>query len=114
MPDITDDEPELAYLQEQTKNRGQEATSVPMSMASLDSVPLDERSEPLQIAHMAFLTLFPTGMVSMISLREKTVVMADYQFDLIRHRDDRFARHTQFRFWALTAQMRHQTFARSK
>lgn len=68
MPDITVGALELAYLQEQIKSRGQETTSVPVSMASLESVPLDERSNRLQIERMVFPTLFPAGVVSLIFL----------------------------------------------
>ena len=67
MPDITVGALELAYLQEQIKSRGQETTSVPVSMA-LESVPLDERSNRLQIERMVFPTLFPTGVVSLMFL----------------------------------------------
>lgn len=112
MPDITDGTTELAHLQEQIRDRKQEA--IPMSMASLESVPLDERDKTLHIARMAFPTLFPTGAASFNSPREMTVNLANYHLHLMRYRDDRFARHPQFRFWALNTQMRQQAFATSK
>lgn len=77
-----------------------------MSMASLESVPLDERSKTLHIARMAFHTLFPTGAASFNSPRDVSVKLADYHLHLMRYRDDRFARHPQFCFWALNTQMR--------
>lgn len=85
-----------------------------MSMASLESVPLDERDKTLHIACMAFPTLFLIGAASFNSPREMTVNLANYHLHLIRYRDDRFARHPQFRFWALNTQMQQQTFATSK
>ena len=112
MPDITNGTTELAHLQEQIKDRKQEAIS--MSMASLESVLLDERDKTLHIACMAFPTLFPTGAALFNSPREMTVNLANYHLHLMRYRDDRFSCHPQFRFWALNTQMRQQAFATSK
>lgn len=112
VPDITDGTTELAHLQEQIRDRKQEA--IPMSMASLESVPLDKRDKTLHIVRMAFPTLFPTGAVSFNSPREMTVKLADYHLHLMRYRDNQFACHPQFQFWALNTQMRQQAFATSK
>lgn len=112
--DITDGTTELAHLQDQVQTKGQAATPIPLSMASLESVPLVERSKALHIARIAFPTLFPTGAASLNSLRERAVAMADYYCHLMRFRDDRFARHPKFRFWALNTQMRQQAFSASK
>lgn len=114
MLDLTDGTTELARLQDQIQTKGQTATPIPLSIAFLESVPRDERSKTLHIARMAFTTLFPPWAASINSPRERTVAMADYHCHLMRYRDDRFARHPQFRFWALNTQMRHQAFATTK
>ena len=70
VPDITDGTTELAHLQEEINQKGQAATQVPapFSMATLQSVALDERSKELHIERMAFPTLFPNGSASFNNL----------------------------------------------
>ena len=112
VPDITDGTTKLAHLQEQIRDWKQEA--ILMSMASLESVSLDERDKTLHIARMAFPTLFPTSAASFNSPRKMTVHLANYHLHLMRYWADRFACYLQFWFWALNTQMRQQAFATSK
>ena len=113
VPDITDGTTELAHLQEEINQKGQAATQVPapFSMATLQSVALDERSKELHIERMAFPTLFPNGSASFNNPRMRTVSLTDYHAHLMRYQDGRFARHPKFRYWALNTQMRQQASA---
>lgn len=72
LPDITDGRTELAHLQKHIEYQGQAATQIPLSMASLESVPLGARSKTLHIARMTLHTLFPTGMAWLNNPRELT------------------------------------------
>ena len=83
MLDITDGRTELAYLQDQINDQKQDAISI--SMASMESVPLNEKSNSLYIAYIAFFTLFFTDAASFNSPQEISVDFLEYCLYLIRY-----------------------------
>ena len=54
----------------------------------------------------AFPTLFPTGVGDFTAPRERTVTIGYYLKHLVLYRDGRFAKHHQFRYFALNTEMR--------
>ncbi len=78
-------------------------------MATLSSRSLNERDLSLHIARMTFPTLFPIEAVFFNSARLRVVTsLVDYHNHLMRYKDDRFARHSRFRYWAFNSQLRKQ------
>jgi len=68
-------------------------------MITLSSQSLNERDFSLHIAHMIFSTLFSIEVVFFNSARLRVVTsLIDYHNHLMRYKDDRFARHSQFRY----------------
>ena len=54
----------------------------------------------------AFPTLFPTGDADFAAPRVHKVTIGDYMKHLMMYKDDRFARHPRFRYFALNTEMR--------
>ena len=55
---------------------------------------------------MAFPTLFPTGAADFLGQRCNQVTIGNYFKHLMMYEDGRFAKHPQFRFFALNTEMR--------
>ncbi len=120
VPDLTTELSELAQLRTELEQpepaaAASRAQQAPFFMATLGSRPLNERDPSLHIARMAFPTLFPIGAASFNSARLRAVTsLADYHNHLMRYKDDRFARHPQFRYWAFNSQLRKQVCQTSR
>ena len=71
----------------------------------ISSQPINEFSSEGYIAQ-AFPCLFPTGAADLRSLRNKEITASTYFKHLMRYRDDRFATHLHFRFFALNSMNR--------
>ena len=56
----------------------------------------------------AFPTLFPTGAADFLSPRLSTVTVGNYFKHPMLYHDGRFAKHPQFRYFALNTEMRHR------
>jgi len=78
-----------------------------LSMPVVRGTPLSEYGT--NIAINAFPTLFPTGKGGFDELRQHKVSEGDWANYLLQLRGGRFARHPQFRYWALNTILRHET-----
>ena len=63
---------------------------------------------------MAFPSLFPFGRADYSAPRRHRLQLYEWAKHLIRYRDDRFATHPRFRFFALNLIFRHRAMSRGK
>ncbi len=101
--DIINEFTELDHLQNHffesiTNKKRIVASCFDFFMTSVESVSLNERSTHIHIARMTFSTLFSRGVVSFNSSRMRTISLIDYNTHVMSYRDDRFVRHSQFRY----------------
>ena len=74
-------------------------------MASIGGVPINEFTTEGYFS-CAFPTLFPTGAGDFSGQRQNQVTIGNYFKHLMMYEDNRFAKHTRFRFFALNTEMR--------
>ena len=75
-------------------------------MITLSSWSLNKCNLSLHIAHMIFSTLFSIEVVFFNNTRLHVVTsLVDYHNHLMRYKDDRFAHHSQFHYWAFNNQL---------
>ena len=110
VPDVTNHTTEKSHLEREIGLGKPDSNpdEVPLSMPSMMDEPLSERDPSVHIERMAFPTLFPHGSASFNNPRIRTVSTLEYHKHLMFYKDQRFARHPTFRYWALNTQMRHQ------
>ena len=77
-----------------------------LTMPSMCGTPISEHSGH-RIAIDAFPTLFPTGEADAVADRDDPVEMDEWVLHLIKLKGGHFARHPQFRYWALNTMMCH-------
>ncbi len=78
-------------------------------MITLSSRSLNERDFSLHIACMIFSTLFSIEVIFFNSTHLHVVTsLVDYHNHLMRYKDNRFAHHSQFRYWAFNSQLQKQ------
>ncbi len=78
-------------------------------MITLSSQPLNERDFSLHIACMIFSILFSIEVLFFNSVYLHVVTsLVDYHNHLMKYKDDRFAYHSQFRYWTFNSQLRKQ------
>ena len=77
-------------------------------MASLQTQPISEWDTQAYISALAFPTLFPNGQALFNHSRSRVVKIDDYHRHLLLYKDDRFARHPQFRYWVFNTMKREQ------
>ncbi len=114
VPDITNNVPELQILQEQLPPVANPPARGSVTQATLRSRPINEYDVSIDIGRMAFPTLFPNGAASFHTSRQREVSFKDYVKHLMRYKDDRFAQHARFRWWAFNTMMRAQAKGTSK
>jgi hypothetical protein len=86
------------FLESRTSEEEEDDSRSVFSMTFVESVSLNERSTHLHIARMTFSTLFSRDVVSFNNSRMRIIFLADYNTHVMRYRDDRFVRHSQFRY----------------
>ena len=105
---------ELAQLwtelkQSQSVATASHAQQTSFFMITLSFQSLNERNFSLHIACIIFLTLFSIKVVFFHNAHLCAVTsLIDYYNHLIRYKDDRFACHLQFHYWAFNNQLRKQ------
>jgi len=78
-------------------------------MITLSSQSLNERDFSLHIACMIFSILFSIEVLFFNSVYLHVVTsLVDYHNHLMKYKDDRFAYHSQFRYWTFNSQLRKQ------
>ena len=92
----------------------QPPSAVGITPGTLNPEPINEFDQSLDIARMAFPTLFPNGWASFRASRPRGVTFREYVRHLMRYKDDRFAQHPRFRWWAFNTLMRNQSRESSK
>ena len=80
-------------------------TPVILTMPHIRGTPINEWSGH-SIAIDAFSTLFPTGVADLAANRSIDVTMDEWTARLIKYKDNWFAQHPRFRYWALNTIMR--------
>jgi len=83
----------------------QEQIKAYLNWPKLDEEPVDEFNTPGYIA-CAFPTLFPFGNADLRQHRNNEIKTSSYFKHLIHYQDQRFAKHTTFRFFAYNSWMR--------
>ena len=80
-------------------------------MITLSSWSLNERDFSLHIACMIFSTLFSIEIIFFNSTHLHIVIfLINYHNHLIKYKDDCFAHHSQFHYWAFNNQLRKQIY----
>ena len=78
-------------------------------MITLSSRSLNKRDFSLHIAYMIFSTLFSIEIIFFNSIHLHVVTsLVNYHNYLMRYKDDRFAHHSQFRYWTFNNQLQKQ------
>jgi hypothetical protein len=77
-------------------------------MTFVESVLLNKRSTHIHITWMTFSTLFFRDVTLFNNSRMRTIFLVDYNTHVMRYQDDRFVRHSQFRYWVFNNQLREQ------
>ena len=122
VPDLVMDESERQAIQNAFNNR-QEQTSAaattpgrmaPFSAPSIAGTPISEYNNANYIPQLAFPTLFPSGKAAFTESRFVTLTETEYHRHLLRYYDGRFARHSQFRYWAFNYGLREQARSASR
>jgi hypothetical protein len=83
-------------------------------MTSLEFMSLNEWDIFLHIERMIFLSLYSNESVTFHSFKQRIVDLIDYHHHLLRYKDERFVKHSQFRYWAFNTQFRHQAVSTNK
>ncbi len=80
-------------------------------MITLNSWSLNERDFSLHITHMIFSTLFSIKVIFFNSIHLHVITfLINYHNYLIKYKDDCFACHSQFHYWAFNNQLRKQIY----
>ena len=87
--------------------------NLPVLWPEIDGNPINEFQTAGYIV-MAFLTLYPTGDADLRAEQVKEVKPAEYFKHMLRYKDERFGRHTRWRYFALNSQMRWQVLLEGK
>ncbi len=78
------------------------------SMTFVEFVSLNECNIYIYITRITFLTFFSQDVASFNNSWMRTIFLVDYNTHVMRYQDDRFVRHSQFRYWAFNNQLRKQ------
>ncbi len=104
----------LAQLQTELKQSQLAAAALHSQQTSFFMITLsfrflNERDFSLHIACMIFSTLFSIKVIFFNSTHLYIVTsLVNYHNHLMKYKDDRFARHSQFRYWAFNSQLQKQ------
>ena len=106
VPNLLEGQTEMQRLQEAVY-------TAPLSMPSFRMTPMSEWDHNC-IFRQAFPTLFPQGRGDFFLPRDNEISMLDWIRHLLRYKDERFARHSRFRYVAFNILMRSQAKRQAK
>ncbi|KAJ6578932.1 hypothetical protein B0H10DRAFT_2343751 [Mycena sp. CBHHK59/15] len=104
VPNVTSAQTEMEQLHAAAFHNND--APVILTMPAVHGTPINEHMGR-SIAIDAFPSLFPNGQADFAAIRNIPVTMTEWAAHLMRFEDGRFARHPQFRYWALNTVMRH-------
>ena len=106
VPDLTSEQTEMEHLR-------RDVLPAPRSLSvpSFRGTPVSEWENKC-LFRMAFPSLFPRGEGDFYLPRDQDIKLADWIRHLLRYKDDRFARHSRFRYVAFNILMRKPTATR--
>jgi hypothetical protein len=106
--DLTINVAKLIHLKQQMKKIRLKINEMSFFMITFEFIFLNERDIFLHIERMTFFTLFSIDVATFNVSKQRSVSMLKYIHHLMRYKNQRFARHSQFRYWIFNIYMRNQ------
>jgi hypothetical protein len=106
--DLTINVAKLTHLKQQMKKIRLKINEMSFFMITFEFIFLNERDIFLHIERITFFTLFSIDVATFNVSRQRSVNMLKYIHHLMRYKNQRFARHFQFRYWVFNTHMRNQ------